>query len=288
MSDINYGKIIIDALKKDVFSKRSLPMIGTLIIASALIFRLIINLIPKFQDPFVDPLDIFINFLFLILMIIFIFLIFWIFSLFFGGIVIKQAGEDAKGIRISLKEGVGFIKNKILSIVVAGILIGFISSVIDSSVYNVPYMGELLYLVISILISLLVYVTYPYIILGDTGAINAISSSIQHFMEKKLQVFIIWLLESVVSLVIIFIFTIPFILVFIVLIIPNLFIYTQKYSILLERLSPLDILLMEPVFIITITTLIISVIGIGLAMVFSYGVTARYYNVAIEKINGQE
>jgi hypothetical protein len=45
---------------------------------------------------------------------------------------------------------------------------------------------------------------------------------------------------------------------------------------------------MEPIFIITVITLIISVIGVGLAMVFSYGVTARYYNVAIEKINGQE
>jgi hypothetical protein len=37
MSNINYEKIITDALKKDAFSKRSLPMIGTLIIASALI-----------------------------------------------------------------------------------------------------------------------------------------------------------------------------------------------------------------------------------------------------------
>lgn len=286
MPDINYGKIIIDTLKKDVFSKRSLPMIGTLIIAFALIFWFIINLIPKFQDPFIDPFNIFINIIFIILLIILILFIFWIFSLLFGGIVIKQAGEDAKGIRISFKEGFRFMKNKILSVVVAGILIGFISSVIDSSVLNVPYMKELLYLVISILISLSVYVTYPYIILGDTGAINAISSSIQHFMENKLQVFIIWLLESVVSLVITAIFTIPLVLVLILFIIPNLSIYQQKYSILLERLSPLYILLMEPVFIITVITLIILVIGIGLAMVFSYGVTARYYKVAIEKING--
>lgn len=285
MSNINYEKIIIDAIKKDAFSKRSLPMIGTLIIASALILGLIINLIPKLQDHFIDPFNIFINFLFFILIIILIFFIFWIFSLFLGGIIIKQAGEDAKGIRISLKDGFRFIKSKILSIVVAGILIGFISSVIDSSIYNIPYIGELLYFVISILISLLVYTTYPYIILGNVGAINAISLSIQHLIENKLQVFIIWLFENVVSLVITVIFTIPFILVFIVLIIPNLSIYKQKYSIPLERLPLLDILLMEPVFIITFITLIISVIGIGLAMVFSYGVTARYYNVAIEKID---
>lgn len=285
MSNINYEKIIIDAIKKDAFSKRSLPMIGTLIIASALILGLIINLIPKLQDHFIDPFNIFINFLFFILIIILIFFIFWIFSLFLGGIIIKQAGEDAKGIRISLKDGFRFIKSKILSIVVAGILIGFISSVIDSSIYNIPYIGELLYFVISILISLLVYTTYPYIILGNVGAINAISLSIQHLIENKLQVFIIWLFENVVSLVITVIFTIPFILVFIVLIIPNLSIYKQKYSIPLERLPLLDILLMEPVFIITFITLIILVIGIGLAMVFSYGVTARYYNVAIEKID---
>lgn len=283
MSNIDYGKIIADTLKKDVLSKRSLPMIVTLITAFAFIFLLTVNLISKFQGRFIEPFDIFINFMFSFLILFFILFIFWILSLFFGGIVIKQAGEDPKGVWISLREGFGFIKNKILSMFFAGILIGSISSLIDSSVYSVPYVGELLYLIISILISLLVYVTYPYIILGDTGAINAISSSIQHFIENKLQIFIMWLLESVVSLVITVIFTIPFILVFILSIIPNLFIYEQKYSILFRRLSLIDILLMEPIFIIAVITLIISVIGIGLAIVFSFGVSARYYNVAIGK-----
>jgi hypothetical protein len=65
-----------------------------------------------------------------------------------------------------------------------------IPAIIDWGVSNDPYIGELLSRIVSILILLLVFVTYPCIVLGERGAIDAISVSIHHFMDNKLQLFI--------------------------------------------------------------------------------------------------
>ena len=269
MPEISYEKIVIEALKKDAFSRRSLPMIGTIILAAIFIFTLLADFIFKLPSNLV-PFAIW-GFLFFFLKIFLVLLIFWIITLFFGGIVIKQAGEDAKGEQICLKEGFSFVKNKMLSLICAGILIAFIPSVIDLGVSNIPYVGGLLSFVVSIIIALLVFVTYPCIVLGERGAIDAISASIHHFIGNKLQIFIIWLLRSVIGLAITFIFAIPFIIVFILLIFPWL---------PLQGFPPYFPSMM-PIIVIASITIVILAIGLSIALVFSYGVTARYYNTAI-------
>jgi len=96
MPEISYGKIVIEALKNDAFSRRSLPMIGTIILASIFILKLVLDFIFKFPDISRALFDIF-GILFFFLKILLILLIFWIITLFWGGVVTKQAGEDAKG-----------------------------------------------------------------------------------------------------------------------------------------------------------------------------------------------
>ena len=225
-------------------------MIGTLILAAISSFKLIVDFIfklPGFSGvPFAK-----LAFLLFFLELFLVSLIVWILTLFFGAIVIKQAGEDAKGVRISLTECFWlavqqfktgrkrtinkalrpkrskilgnkgnyrstswFVKTKMLSLVCAGILIAVIPSVIGTGLSIVPYVGGLLNLIVSILIALSVFVTYPYIILGERGAINAIFASFHHFAENKLQIFIIWLIRTVIALAITFIFAIPFIAIF--------------------------------------------------------------------------
>ena len=235
-------------------------MIGTLILAAIFIFTLLADFIFKLPSNLV-PFGI-LAFLFFFLKIFLVLLIFWIITLFFGGIVIKQAGEDAKGMQISLKECFWFVKNKMLSLVCAGILIVVIPSVIDLGVSNIPYVGGLLSFIVSIIIALLVFVTYPCIVLGERGAIDAISASIHHFVENKLQIFIIWLLRSVIGLVITFIFAIPFIIVFILFIFPWL--PLQGFPPYLPS--------MTSIIVITSITIVIFAIGIAIALVFSYGV----------------
>jgi len=311
MPEISYGKIVIEALKKDAFSRRSLPMIGALLITGIFIFKLVVDFIFKLPGISGVPFDK-LGFLLFFLKIFLVSMIAWVLTLFFGAIVIKQAGEDAKGVRISLTEcfwlavqqfkaarkrttnkalrpkrsekiGVKenyrttswFVKTKMLSLVCAGILIAVIPSVIGTGLSIVPYVGGLLNLIVSILIALSVFVTYPYIILGERGAINAISASFQHFAENTLQIFIIWLIRTVIALVITFIFAIPFIAILCLFILSRL--HLQGFS------SPY-LLSTTSVIVITAITIVILAIGLSIAMVFSYGVSARYYNVAIGRI----
>lgn len=308
MPEISYGEILIEALRKDAFSRRSLPMIGTLILAAIFIFKLMVDFIFKLPGISGVPFDK-LAFLLFFIELFLVSLIVWILTLFFGAIVIKQAGEDATGVRISLTEyfwqaiqqfkarrkstttkalksksieKIGdkgnyrttswSVKTKMLSLVCAGILIAVIPSVIGTGLSIVPYVGGLLNLIVSILIALSVFVTYPYIILGERGAINAISASFHHFTENKLQIFIIWLIRTVIALAITFIFAIPFIAIFSLFILPGLPLQGFSSPYLISTTS---------VIVITAITIAILAIGLSIAMVFSYGVSARYYNVAI-------
>jgi hypothetical protein len=311
MPEISYGKIVIEALRKDAFSRRSLPMIGALIITAIFIFKLVVDLIFNLQGISDVPFDK-LRFLLFFLELFLVSMIAWVLTLFFGAIVIKQAGEDAKGVRISLtecfwlavqqfktgrkkttnkalrpkrSETLGnkgnyrsifwFVKTKMLSLVCAGILIALIPSVIGTGLSIVPYAGGLLNLIVSILIALSVFVTYPYIILEERGAINAISASFHHFIENKLQISIMWVLRTAIALVITVTFAIPFIIVFSLFIFPRL---------PLQGVPPPYLLSTTSVIVITAIAIVILAIGLSIAMVFSYGVSARYYNVAIGRI----
>ena len=131
--------------------------------------------------------------------------------------------------------------------------------------------------IVSILIALAVFVTYPYIILGESGAIDAISESIHHFRENTSQVFIIWLLSTVVGLIAFFIFAVPFVIA--------IFLFVSQTI----GLSPPDILahVMDsmPLFLIPILSL---AVGSAVVTVFQYGVTARYYSEAIRGANQEK
>ena len=311
MPEISYGKIVIEALKKDAFSRRSLPMIGTIILAAMCIFKLVLDFI--FDLPAIPGVsfDIF-GFLFLFIKIFLVLVLFWIFTLFFWGIIIKQAAEEAKGVHISLNECFWqavrqlkkvrerkkdvritektsktisaksnyktvswFVKNKMLSLVCASILIAVIPSIIGAGLSIVPYVGGLLNLIVSILIALSVFVTYPYIILGERGSINAITASFHHFSENKIQIIIIWLLRTVIGLTITFIFAIPFIILISILFISS--------RLPLQRFPPPYFPSMTSVIVISAITIAILAIGLSIATAFSYGVSARYFNAAIER-----
>lgn len=308
MPAISYGEIVIEALKKEAFSRRSLPMIGALILTAIFSFKLVVDFIFKLPGISGIPIDK-MAFLLFFLELFLVSMIAWVLTLFFGAIVIKQAGKDAKGVRISLAEcfwqaihqfktgrkrttkkalrpkrskNLGdngnyrysswFVKTKMLSLVCAGILIALIPSVIGTGLSIVPYVGGLLNLIVSILIALSVFVTYPYIILGERGAINAISASFHHFTANKLQISILWLLRTAIGLVITVTFAIPFIIAFSLFIFPRL---------PLQGVPPPYLLSTMSVIVITAMSIVILAIGLSIAIVFSYGVSARYYNVAI-------
>lgn len=277
MSEISYGDIITNSLKKDAFSKRSLPMIGLSVLGALIItsvwFFFVGYLIENFRVITVSPQIMFLELLQWGVLLFLLIIILSVLELFFGGIIIKQVGEDAIGKQVSLMDALDFTKGKILSLVGATLLIVFVS-VFFSLASIVPYIGPFLNFIISILIAMAVFVTYPYIILGESGAIDAISASIHHFMENTSQVFIMWLLSTVVSLIVMFIFAVPFVIA--------IFLFISQ----IIGLNPPDILLhvraSMPIFLIPI---LILAVGGAVVTVFQYGVMARYYAEAILENN---
>ena len=273
MPEISYGDIITNALKKDAFSKRSLPMIGLSIlgalIAISVWFFLMGDLIENFRVITISPQIMLLGLLQWGVLIFFLIVIYSLLELFLGGIIIKQAGEEVRGEQVSLMDAFEFTKGKILSLVGAALLIIFVS-VFFSLASIVPYIGPFLNFIISILIALAVFVVYPYIILGENGAIDSISASIRHFMDNPLQVFIMRILSIVVGLIMIVIFAVPFIIA--------IFFFISQTIIL----SPPDILshvmASMPIFLIPI---LILAVGSAVVTVFEYGVKARYYTEAI-------
>ncbi|MFC1787403.1 hypothetical protein ACFLY8_05175 [Halobacteriota archaeon] len=277
MSEINYGDIITNALKKDAFSKRSLPMIGLTILEvlaiSSIWFFFMGYLIENFKVITVSPLIMLLELLQWFVLIFLLIIILSVLDVFVGGIIIKQVGGDARGEQVPLVSALEFTKGKILSLVGATLLIIFIS-VFLSLVSIIPYIGPFLNFIKNILIALAVFVTYPYIILGESGAIDSISASIHHFMDNASQVLIMWLLSTVVSLIILFIFAVPFVI--------GIFFFISSTI----GLNPLDILshAMDSMPMLLIPILILAVGG-ALVTVFSYGVTARYYAEAVRGTN---
>jgi hypothetical protein len=235
------------------------------LIAISVWFFFMEYLIENFKVITISPLTMLLELLQWFVLIFFLIIIYSLLELFLGGIIIKQAGEEVRGEQVSLMDALDFTKGKILSLVGAALLIIFVS-VFFSLASIVPYIGPFLNFIISILIALAVFVVYPYIILGESGAIDAISASIRHFMDNPLQVFIMRILSIVVGLIMIVIFAVPFIIAI-------FFFISQTIG-----SNPSDILshvmASMPIFLIPI---LILAVGSAVVTVFDYGIKARYY-----------
>ncbi|NYT00581.1 MAG: hypothetical protein GKB99_02515 [Methanocellales archaeon] len=280
MPEISYGDIITESLKKDAFSKRSLPMIG-LSVLGALIFTsvwffFVGYLIENFGVITTSPQIMLLELLPWGFMLFLLIIVLSVLELFFGGIIIKQVGEEDIGEQVSLMNALDFTKGKILSLVGATLLI-IVVSVFFGLVSIIPYIGPFLNFVISILIGLAVFVTYPYIILGESRAIDSISASIRHFIDNALQVFIMWILSTVVGLVVMFIFAVPFLIAIFFFISQT--IGSKPQDILSQVVNSMPIILVP---------ILILAVGSAVVTVFSYGVTARYYDKAVKGKNQEE
>ena len=286
---VDYGGIISEALKKDAFSTRSLPMIVVTVSAAICIYMISMDFIFNFFLPFIShgiyrdiPAELLKDMLSFAIRIVVILLLFWILSLFAGGVIMKQAGEECH-----FRECASFVMRKMLSMISAGILISFIPNVLSFGLSEVPYVGSLLSFAVFIFVELITFVVYPVIILDNSGAINAISSSIHHFFTHKLEVFIMWLLVAVISLIILLIFSLPFIAYFIYLIF-LLFSPGSHHRYHGDDMTYLiyDALVRTLPFLI-VSTLILAV-GIAVTTAFSYGVKARYYASVRESTSVKE
>jgi hypothetical protein len=111
--------------------------------------------------------------------------------------MVRQSVKEKEVISKSLKFGA----NKYLSILLATIIVAVISTIVGI----VPYVGW----IFSIIAALVFFFFMQGIVVDNLGFATTLESSWKIFKKKPLQVFISWLLITIVTLVIYFIFSIP-------------------------------------------------------------------------------
>lgn len=126
-----------------------------------------------------------------------LFVVWILIRLWLAGSMIRQSVKEKETISKSLKFGA----NKYLSILLATIIVAVISIIVSV----VPYVGW----IFSIIVALVFFFFMQGIVVDNLGFATTLESSWKVFKKKPLQVFISWLLITIVTLAIYFIFSIP-------------------------------------------------------------------------------
>jgi len=135
----------------------------------------------------------------------------WAFiRLWINGAVIHQSTKPKE-----FGQSWGVAKNRYLSMFAVTLVTGIISGVVGMA----PYIGWLL----SIIIGLMFFFVLPAVVAKKLSFDNALRDSYHIFRQKILAVFLIWIVTSLISLLITFIFMIPCIMLVWNAIMPFLF-----------------------------------------------------------------
>jgi predicted membrane protein len=285
MPQINYGKIFTDAFKGEVLGKRCIPLVVLSVLGALvfipLVFSLMQTVLPVLPTTSsVQEQDVAVMFSALIPVIliyaipmILLGIVFAIVEIFLGCVVVKQAFEGSPERQVSFKEGAGAVKKKLLGIIAVSILIYVIFAVIGL-LGAIPYIGGFLNAIVSVVLTLMFFVIYPYIVVGDKKAIDALSASVTHFFKNKLQVFIVWLVTAVIAIVIVLLFMIPLMVAMLPIIMsvakgPMPQAPAAILQLVISNFAPIAI------------GGVILAAGAGIVTSFSFGVVARYYREAV-------
>ena len=131
------------------------------------------------------------------LSLILVFAVWMLVRLWLTGSIIHQSYKGKAG----LSESYGFAGRKYLHLLVAIIIISAVSFIVNF----VPYIGAIL----TIIVSWIFFFVFQGIVVGNTGFKNSIRNSWSMFRNNPLQVFLAWLLITIVTVVIYLIFSIP-------------------------------------------------------------------------------
>jgi len=199
---MDYGKIFSTALKYGFNAKR----IGIFFILLLPIFGSVIFGLSTFMQAASNPAALsLVGVMTSILVLLVVVGIVMLVSIYVKGLISADASSYWKSKkRISLCNSKPSMKGRYLSILGATIIIGFIVGIIN----QIPFIGWL----ISIVLSWMFLFYLQSIVLGKKGAIDSIKESYYIFMDNKLEVFLFWLLLTIIGGVIMFIALIPLII----------------------------------------------------------------------------
>ncbi len=197
-----------------------------------------------------------------------IFIIISLAFLWVHGAIIDQAKYYPK--RKPLLKSFEYSTSRYLTMFCATILFGIIAVIISSP----PYIGFLL----SFVLGLILFYLYQVIIVDKKGCIESFKKSFNAFMKHPLEIFVTWLLVTIITLIIVGIFASPLI----VFVMTNLthtteFGYSntlEPQSIVQKLLPGISTTIQSPYFVIY---LFILCIGLSINSAFQIGTKTRLY-----------
>jgi len=145
------------------------------------------------------------------------FIIWFLVKIWIQGAVVHQSYKEKefdKSWRVAYK--------KYLSLLAVVIVVALISFIVSTVIGFIPYIGWALTIIASIIIGLMFFFVLQGIIVSKLGFYKSMKSSYYMFRDKPFEVFIMWLLVGILSIVILGIFSLPIVVIFSV-ILSNIF-----------------------------------------------------------------
>jgi hypothetical protein len=260
----SYGEVLSGALKFSIQPKRWLPffILDTVffLAATAVILSNFNQLLTFLMSAASNPAAAvaFVGYAALL----FVGLIVWaLIRLWISGAIVHQSVKPKE-----IGQSWHVAKSRYLSLLGVSIVVGLISWIVGI----VPFIGWIL----SIIVGLMFFFVVPAVIVKRLSFDNSLRDSYHIFRKNPLQVFFIWLVIAIISLVITGIFLIPLFLVFWQAILP----YFMQLSTSAGGSYMLMSILSNPSMIGTmIVSGLILLVGIAISNVFALKATTEFY-----------
>jgi hypothetical protein len=199
---VNYGMVLEKAIKFSIQPKRWLPIfildVVFLLIALGSAF-VNISSMARIMAGNGGSMSMPPSIVSTIAVLAVMFAVWMLIRLFISGSIIHQASKP----RDRIGNSCTVARQRFLSLLAVAIIIGVISGIVGV----IPYIGW----IVSIIISLMFFFSMPIVIVGKKSFDMALKESYNIFRKKPFEVFLAWLLITIISMVILFVFAIPMI-----------------------------------------------------------------------------
>jgi hypothetical protein len=258
---LDYGRSISRAFNFGFSPKRWLPLLLLNLTLFMIIISFILISIPLIGAFFGgQPTSAMtMSVLGIVIPLVLVTVLWWLVAVWITGAIIHQTykeNEYMKSWKLSF--------NRYLYLLAAMLLVAIITGLAGM----IPYVGW----VISIIFGIMLFFTMQGVIITKLGPIESLKNSYEIFRKEPLDVFLVWLIALVISLVIVGIFAIPAIIFFIGLLIPLISQSVTQAGVFSGLLTA-----SQPGLSILVASGILIVIGMSIAQAFSFKLQTEFY-----------
>ncbi len=268
---MDFGKIFTSALRYALDAKR----IGLIFVPAVIVILAAIGIVYSVSSsiPAVTATAALVSALGFVFAFILIAGIMLLISLYFQGVITTDSVVSQKK-KTPLKKAFDAMKGRYLSLLGSVIIVGIISFLVSVAVGWIPIIGT----IISIIVSWLFLLIIPSAVLGKNSAVDSVKESYNIFMQRKLDVFLFWLIAAIITGILLVVALIP-------LLIGAWPVVVSLISMAISGnvvITPLLLLIQQNIVGITIGAIIATVV-FAYMTVFKTAATAYFYNEARKK-----